>query len=196
MPILGYDAIEFSVGNARQAAHYYPTAFGFGVVAYSGPEYGVRDRSSYVLQQGSIRFVVTAGLLPDSEIVRHQALHGDGVKDEAFAVPDAADAFRMAVDRGAVPHREPEVLEDHEGKLIVGRTRRTRSRVDAIKEEPFFPPAAGAPPIITSRCHPVKTASDHYPCDSPSHALEATESQPTTAPWLVIKLPPRLEQRS
>jgi len=118
MPILGYDALEFYVGNARQAAHYYRTAFGFQVVAYTGPEYGVRDRTSYVLEQGGIRFVMTAGLGPESEIVQHQALHGDGVKDVAFAVPDAEEAFRVAVERGAEPHREPYVDEDDTGKLV------------------------------------------------------------------------------
>jgi len=119
MPILGYDAIEFYVGNARQAAHYYRTAFGFDVVGYAGPEYGVRDRCSYVLEQNGIRFVVTAGLGPESEIVQHQALHGDGVKDVAFSVPDAEAAFRIALERGAVPHREPSILEDDHGKLVV-----------------------------------------------------------------------------
>ncbi len=119
MPILGYDAIEFYVGNARQAAHYYRTAFGFDVVGYAGPEHGVRDRCSYVVEQNGIRFVLTAGLGPDSDIVRHQALHGDGVKDVAFAVPDADLAFRVAVERGAQPHREPHVMEDDHGKLVV-----------------------------------------------------------------------------
>ncbi len=119
MPILGYDAIEFYVGNARQAAHYYRTAFGFDVVGYAGPEYGVRDRCSYVLEQNGIRFVVTAGLGPESEIVQHQALHGDGVKDVAFSVPDAEEAFRVALDRGAIPHQEPAVFEDDHGKLVV-----------------------------------------------------------------------------
>ena len=118
MPLLGYDYIEFYVGNARQAAHYYRTAFGFDVVAYAGPEHGTRDRCSYVLEQGDIRFVMTAGLMPDSEIVRHQAAHGDGVKDVAFEVPDAEEAFRIAVERGAEPHREPWVEEDEGGKVI------------------------------------------------------------------------------
>ena len=118
MPLLGYDYIEFYVGNARQAAHYYRTAYGFDVVAYSGPEHGTRDRCSYVLQQGDIRFVMTAGLLPDSEIVQHAALHGDGVKDVAFAVPDAEEAFRVAVERGAEPYLEPWVEEDEHGKIV------------------------------------------------------------------------------
>ncbi|MBT8208219.1 MAG: 4-hydroxyphenylpyruvate dioxygenase [Acidimicrobiia bacterium] len=119
MPILGYDAIEFWVGNARQAAHYYRTAFGFNVVAYAGPETGVRDRASYVLEQGAIRFVMTAGLGPDSPIVRHQALHGDGVRDVAFSVPNAEEAHATAVSRGATSWRAPESLEDDNGKLVV-----------------------------------------------------------------------------
>ena len=118
MPILGYDAIEFYVGNARQAAHYYRTAFGFDVVGYTGPEFGVRDRCSYVLEQNGVRFVVTAGLHPDSPIVQHQALHGDGVRDVAFSVPNAEQAFSIAVERGAIPHREPWVEEDESGKVV------------------------------------------------------------------------------
>jgi 4-hydroxyphenylpyruvate dioxygenase len=119
LPIKGYDALEFWVGNAKQAAHYYRTAFGFELVAYAGPETGVRDRASYVLQQRSIRFVLTTGLDPDHEVVRHQALHGDGVRDVAFRVADADDAFRRVVERGATPVREPEVLEDEHGKVVV-----------------------------------------------------------------------------
>ena len=118
MPILGYDAIEFYVGNARQAAHYYRTAFGFDVVGYTGPEFGIRDRCSYVLEQNGIRFVLTAGLQPDSPIVQHHAQHGDGVRDVAFAVPNAEQAFAIAVERGAVPHREPWVEEDDDGKIV------------------------------------------------------------------------------
>jgi 4-hydroxyphenylpyruvate dioxygenase len=123
MPIQGYDHIEFYVGNAKQAAHYYRTAWGFTPVAYAGPETGVRDRASWVLEQGSIRFVLTAGLDPDSEIVTHQRLHGDGVRDVAFTVPDAEEAFRVAVERGAAPHAEPEVREDDHGKLVVASIR-------------------------------------------------------------------------
>ncbi len=117
-PIKGYDAVEFWVGNAKQAAHFYRTAFGFEPIAYAGPETGIRDRASYVLKQRSIRFVVTASLDPDSEITRHQALHGDGVRDVAFTVPDAEEAFRLAVERGARPFHEPQVLEDEHGKVV------------------------------------------------------------------------------
>lgn len=119
IPLQGYDAIEFWVGNAKQAAHFYRRAFGFQLVGYAGPETGVRDRASYVLQQRAIRFVLTSGLDPDSEVVAHQRAHGDGVKDVAFQVPDAEDAFAQATSRGATGVREPEVLEDEHGKLVV-----------------------------------------------------------------------------
>jgi 4-hydroxyphenylpyruvate dioxygenase len=119
MPLAGYDYVEFYVGNAKQAAHYYRTAFGFTPVAYAGPETGVRDRASWVLAQGDIRFVFTAGLAPDSPIVAHQAQHGDGVRDVAFAVPDAEAAFAVALERGAEPAREPAILEDDQGKVVV-----------------------------------------------------------------------------
>ena len=118
MPILGYDAIEFYVGNARQAAHYYRTAFGFEVTGYAGPEHGSRDRCSYVLEQGAVRFVVTAGLGPDSAIVQHQALRGDGVRDVAFSVPNSEQAFDVAIRRGAEAYEEPYVDEDDHGKIV------------------------------------------------------------------------------
>jgi 4-hydroxyphenylpyruvate dioxygenase len=117
-PIKGYDAIEFWVGNAKQAAHYYRTAFGFQLVGYSGPETGVRDRVSYVLKQRGIRFVLTTALTPVSPITQHVALHGDGVRDVAFQVPDAEEAFRIATSRGARTVVEPTVLEDEHGKIV------------------------------------------------------------------------------
>ena len=119
MPIEGYHHLEFYVGNAKQAAHYYRTAFGFSPVAYAGPETGVRDRCSWVLAQGDIRFVLTAGLGPDSPVVRHQALHGDGVRDVAFAVPDAEAAYQVALERGAQGVHEPVVVEDDRGKVVI-----------------------------------------------------------------------------
>ncbi|GGI08881.1 4-hydroxyphenylpyruvate dioxygenase [Egicoccus halophilus] len=118
LPLLGYDAIEFWVGNAKQAAHYYRSAFGFRVVAYAGPETGVRGHASYVLQQRAIRFVVTSGLSPDHEVTRHAHRHGDGIRDVAFRVTDAEDAFRIAVERGAEAHLEPTVEEDVHGKVV------------------------------------------------------------------------------
>src|SRR5947207_15305789 len=94
MPIDAWDHLELWVGNAKQAAYYYEHAFGFTPVAYAGPETGVRDRASYVLEQGEIRLVLTSGLRGDSEICRFAALHGDGVRDIALRVPDAAHAYR------------------------------------------------------------------------------------------------------
>ncbi len=123
LPIQGYDAIEFWVGNAKQAAYYYRTAFGFRLVAYAGPETGRRDRASYVLEQGGVRFVLSAGLHPDHVINRHQALHGDGVHDVAFTVPDARQAFHMAIERGATPACEPQVVGDEHGKVVVAAVR-------------------------------------------------------------------------
>ena len=119
MPISGYHHIEFWVGNAKQAAHYYRTAFGFTPVAYAGPETGVRDRASWVLAQGDIRFVVTAGLGPESPIVQHAALHGDGVRNVAFAVPDAESAHAVALQRGATSAVEPHAMTDESGKVVV-----------------------------------------------------------------------------
>lgn len=119
MEIIGYDAIEFYVGNARQAAHFYRTGFGFRLVGYAGPETGVRDRTSYVLEQGGIRFVLTAGLTPEHPACQWQLRHGDGIRDVALRVPDATAAFALATERGAVPLREPEVLTDEYGKLTV-----------------------------------------------------------------------------
>ena len=118
-PIQGYDHLEFWVGNAKQSAHYYRHAFGYDLVAYAGPETGVRDRASYVLKQRGIRLVLTTPLSPISEISQHVAMHGDGVRSVAFTVPDAEEAFRQAVERGAVPHGQPEVWEDDAGKAVV-----------------------------------------------------------------------------
>ena len=93
LPINGTDYLEFYVGNAKQSAHYYKTAFGFQSLAYSGPETGVRDRASYVLQQGKIKLVLTSGLNSDSPICEHQKKHGDGVKILALWVDDAYKAY-------------------------------------------------------------------------------------------------------
>src|SRR5436305_9052403 len=101
MPLLGWDYVELWVGNAKQSAFFYEHALGFARVAYAGPETGVRDRASYVLGQGEIRFVLTSPLRESSEITQHVARHGDGVRDIALAVPDATEAYRQAVQRGA-----------------------------------------------------------------------------------------------
>ena len=116
-PILGFDHIHFWVGNAKQTAHYFK-AFGFTPVAYMGLETGTRDRASYVVQQGDARLVFTTSFDPDSDISQHVREHGDGVHDVAFGVPDAEEAYRVAVERGAKGVLEPEVVEDEQGKIV------------------------------------------------------------------------------
>jgi 4-hydroxyphenylpyruvate dioxygenase len=123
-PINGTDYIEFYVGNARQAALYYRAAFGFQLVGYRGPETGVRDRASYLLQQGKIRFILTTAIRPDlspeaKKISEHVSEHGDGVRDIALWVDDARDAFAKAVERGATPEQEPIVLRDDDGEIVM-----------------------------------------------------------------------------
>jgi len=117
MPLDGWDHVEFWVGNAKQAAYYYEHAFGFTPTAYAGPETGVRDRASYVLEQGEIRFVLTSGLRADSEIGQFAARHGDGAKDVALQVPSAGEAFSQAVQRGARAIKEPHWVEDDFGRV-------------------------------------------------------------------------------
>jgi 4-hydroxyphenylpyruvate dioxygenase len=99
MPLSGWDYVEFWVGNAKQAAYFYEHAMGLARTAYAGPETGVRDRASYVLEQGDIRFVVTSALREDHAITQHHARHGDGVRDLALTVPSATEAYRQAVQR-------------------------------------------------------------------------------------------------
>ncbi|GAC1411763.1 MAG: 4-hydroxyphenylpyruvate dioxygenase [Actinomycetota bacterium] len=117
-PLLGIDHVEFWVGNAKQAAHYYSRAFGFREVAYAGLETGLRDRVTRVVQQGKIRFALTGALGSDSPIATHIARHGDGVRDIALRVPDAEEAYRVAIERGAIDVHAPQVTEDEHGKVI------------------------------------------------------------------------------
>ncbi len=119
LPLNGTDHIEFYVGNAKQAAYYYRAAFGMRLIAYSGPETGMRDRASYVLQQGKIRFVLTTPLGPDNAIAEHIKLHGDGVREIALWVDDADSAFRETTRRGAKPVLEPTTFEDEHGNARI-----------------------------------------------------------------------------
>ncbi len=123
LPIGGYDHVEFYVGNARQAAHYYDKVFGFQPVASSGLDTGVRDRASYVLEQGKVRLVLTSALTPDHEISRHCTLHGDGVKVIALSVADVEAAMAAVKQRGATVVQPPTVLKDEHGELRVGEIR-------------------------------------------------------------------------
>ena len=123
-PINGTDYIEFWVGNARQASHYYRAAFGFQLAGYRGPETGVRDRASYLLQQDKIRFVFTTPIRPDlsdeaRSIADHIYRHGDGVRDLALWVDDAREAYARAMERGAASAMEPRVLRDDQGEVVV-----------------------------------------------------------------------------
>lgn len=119
LPINGTDHIEFYCGNAKQSAYYYQSAWGYELVAYAGPETGVRDRASYVLQQNKIRLVLTSALHPEHEISKHHLQHGDGVKVLALWVDDARKSFNETVKRGAVPVMEPQVLKDQDGEVVV-----------------------------------------------------------------------------
>ena len=116
--LAGIDFIEFYVGNAHQAAHFYRTAYGFNLVAYSGLETGKRDCISYVLEQKNIRLVLTSALRPDHEVSEHLKLHGDGVHDIALRVDDIWSAFDHAVRYGARPLMEPTILEDDSGQIL------------------------------------------------------------------------------
>ena len=117
LPINGTDYIEFYCGNAKQSAHFYKTAFGFQSVAYAGPETGVRDRASYVLQQGKIRLVLTTALKSDHPISEQVKKHGDGVKILALWVDDAYSAFEETTKRGGKPYQEPITLKDDIGEV-------------------------------------------------------------------------------
>src|SRR5260221_10212451 len=119
LPLNGSDLMELYVGNAEQAALYYKYCFGFEFVAYAVAETGVRDLSSYVVQQNKIRFVLTTSLESDSAISEHVKKHGDGVKVLALWVDDAVKSFHETTLRGAVPAMEPTTLTDESGKVIV-----------------------------------------------------------------------------
>ncbi|MAZ27776.1 MAG: 4-hydroxyphenylpyruvate dioxygenase [Cytophagaceae bacterium] len=118
LPLLGTDYVEFYVGNAKQAAHFYKTAFGFQSFAYSGLETGQKDRVSYVLKQDKIRLVLTSPLNSESPINDHIVKHGDGVKVVALWVEDAHSAFEETTKRGAKPFMEPKVEKDEHGEVV------------------------------------------------------------------------------
>jgi 4-hydroxyphenylpyruvate dioxygenase len=144
LPLKGTDHVEFYVGNARQSALFYQHCFGFNLVAYAGPETGVRDRASYVLQQNKIRFVLTSALKPESLISDHVKLHGDGVKVLALWVDDARKSFHETTKRGAVAHQEPTVLKDEYGEVVVSSIKTYGETIHTFVERanytgPFLP---------------------------------------------------------
>ena len=138
-PINGTDYIEFWVGNAKQASQFYRAAFGFQLVAYRGPETGVRDRASYLLQQEKIRFVLTTPIRPDLSdearmVADHIHRHGDGVRDLALWVDDAREAYAKAVERGAVSAQEPRVLKDEDGEIVIAAIRTYGDTIHSLVE--------------------------------------------------------------
>ena len=118
LPLLGTDYIEFYVGNAKQAAYFYRSAFGFELIAYAGPETGVRGRASYAVKQDKIVLVFTTSFDPNSEISAHINLHGDGVKVLALWVDDARKSYEETTKRGAVGVYEPQVHQDEFGEIV------------------------------------------------------------------------------
>jgi 4-hydroxyphenylpyruvate dioxygenase len=159
--LLGWDCLELWVGNARTTSGFLMSAFGFRCTAYAGPETGVRDKASYVLEQGDVRLVVSAALAADSPIAAHVRTHGDGVHDLAWRVDDAMAAFEAAVARGARPVRAPWREKDDDGVLVLaqigtyGETVHTfveRTHYRGTRLEPGYgtdnlPPTPVGPPV-------------------------------------------------
>lgn len=119
LPLHGTDYVEFYVGNAKQAAHFYKTAFGFQSLAYAGPETGLKDRVSYVIRQNKLTFVLTTPLRTDNPIADHIYRHGDGVKYLALMVDDARSAWQETTSRGGKNYLEPKVLSDEQGEVVM-----------------------------------------------------------------------------
>jgi len=152
-PVKGMDHVRFAVGNAKQAAHYYSTAFGMTCVAYRGPETGHRDHAEYVLESGGARFVFSGEVHAGTDLGRHVAAHGDGVVDLALEIPDVPKAYAYALAHGATGLEEPRTLSDEDGEVVVaaiatyGETRHTlvdRSHYSG----PFLPGFIARPPIV------------------------------------------------
>lgn len=119
LPLEGTDYVEFYVGNAKQAAHFYKTAFGFQSLAYAGPETGIKDRASYAVRQNKLTFVFTTPLRPNNSMADHIAKHGDGIKALALRVHDATNAWEETTQRGGVSCLEPKKLEDADGEVVI-----------------------------------------------------------------------------
>ncbi len=144
LPLNGTDHIEFYVGNAKQAALYYQHCFGFELIAYAGPETGIREKASYVLKQDKIRLVLTTALTSDSPIAAHVKRHGDGVKVLALWVDDAQKSYQETVLRGAEPSAEPQSLKDDFGEVIIASIKTYGETIHTFVERknyhgPFLP---------------------------------------------------------
>ena len=165
-PVNGMDAAVFAVGNARQAAHFYSTAFGMRCVAYKGPETGSRDEAAYVLESGNARFVFRGPVRAGTELGAHVAAHGDGVIDLAITVPSASAAYEYAVAHGATSLAEPEIAEDEHGKVVLaaiatyGDTRHTLVERNDYAG-PYLPGYVAARPLTADQSGPFFTEIDH-----------------------------------
>jgi 4-hydroxyphenylpyruvate dioxygenase len=165
-PVEAVDHLRFAVGNARQAAHFYATAFGMRLTAYRGPETGSRDLAEYVLESGGARFVVAGPVRTGTDVGAHVARHGDGVVDIALRVPDAERAFRTAVERGATPLVDPHLAEDDTGKVVLaaiatyGDTRHTLVERSAYSGA-FLPGFVAREPMVAPPEKRLFQAVDH-----------------------------------
>jgi 4-hydroxyphenylpyruvate dioxygenase len=156
LPLKGTDHLEFYVGNARQAAYFYRAAFGMSLVAYAGPETGRRDQASYVLQQGKVRFVLTTALRPESEIAKHVAKHGDGVRAIALWVDDARSAWLETTSRGAISVQEPTESTDEHGSVVTASIAAYGDTIHTFVERGnyngvFFPGYQAMPPDTVAK---------------------------------------------
>jgi 4-hydroxyphenylpyruvate dioxygenase len=169
-PVNGMDAVVFAVGNAKQAAHFYSSAFGMKLVAYSGPEHGNRETASYVLESGGARFVMTSVIKPVTEhgrfLAEHVAEHGDGVVDLAIEVPDARAAYEYATSHGATGLEEPHEQKDENGTVVLasirtyGKTRHTLVERKAYKGA-YLPGFVEVSPLVAPPQKRTFQAIDH-----------------------------------
>ena len=159
-PVTGWDAVVFVVGNATQAAHYYQSVWGMELIAYTGPEQGVRDHKAFVLKSGSIMFVVKGAVTPDSPLVAHHAAHGDGVVDIALEVPDVGACIEQARRAGATVLQEPQTVTDEHGSVRLaaiatyGETRHSlvQREVDGVRYAgPYLPGYVAATSTFVKR---------------------------------------------
>jgi 4-hydroxyphenylpyruvate dioxygenase len=165
-PVTGLDAVVFAVGNARQAAHYYSTAFGMRCVAYRGPETGCRDEAAYVLTSGQARFVFRGPVRGGTSLGRHVAEHGDGVTDLAIGVPSAADAYAYATARGARGLAGPHPVSDGHGTVVLATIAAYGDTIHTLVERsgyrgPYLPGYVPAAPVTAPPARPLFTGVDH-----------------------------------
>ena len=169
LPLKGTDHVEFYVGNARQSAYFYRAAFGMSLVAYAGPETGQRDRASYVLEQGKIRFVLTTALRADSDIARHVLTHGDGVRAIALWVDDARKSWEETTKRGARSIQAPTDFSDAHGRV-------TTSSIAAYGDTSTHSSNA---PTTTEPSSPAIRPSKKITSPAPSASSTSTTSSAT-----------------